>query len=441
MKKLITVLFVIATAFVLVSCKKEPKQETITIMHGAVSEVDPFDDTFTGKDKEEKQRLQTLVEEKYNIKVKYEMFPSDAGWGPARTSKIIETYNDKKPMADIYWTTNSTISTLARAKAITPVDAWYATSGSAIPEAVKTVGTFQEQFYGFTQTKPTGLQGLYFNENLLEKIGMKNPAEIFAEGNWNFTTFQKWMAEAQTKMSTIEGSEEYVLGGTYPDWAQSLIPLNGGSLINSQTKRVAFNQNPANEVYQMLEDWIKAKYFEPNGTGDKGSPEWVGGRVLMHPGSFWFVNAANRWADLGFSLGYVPYPMADGLTKDKYVTPIKGEAVYVIANGIPVEKQELAFKVWNEIQYVKTDLETELEFKVTLQDRLKKDIYVNAFLEIYNGIYLEILDDLGIATFGEKSWRVVLSGALKSEEGADVRTALSEIESQYQNALNLYYEE
>ncbi|WP_026391560.1 ABC transporter substrate-binding protein [Haploplasma modicum] len=451
MKKIFASIFILLLALVLVSCKKPEKKPddggngdgnkptTIKIMHGALNEVDPFDPSFSGQNQEERQALQKDVEKRLNVKVQYVAYPTDAGWGPARVDKIIEQHKNKAPMADIYWTTTSWTSQLANEFAIAPVDQWVSTHGKNLDEAVRQIGTYKGQFYSFTSAKPTGQLGLYFNENLLKEKGLENPAEIFKRGEWTWSKFDEWSKKAQAVLSKDGENSEYVLGGAYPMWAQSLVPLNGGNLVNLETGRVGFDSAAAIEAYNEIIKWVGKGYFEPTGTYDAGSPEWQAGRVLMHPGAFWFLNAPNRWGTLNFNLGYVPYPVSDSY-KGKYVTPISGEAVYNIANQEDKAKQELAFQVWNELQLWRSNAEGTREFKAVLKSRLREDIYVDAFLEIYEGIYLEILDDLGIPSYGANSWRPTIASTIRGENGVsgDPRSALAAIKPIYQDALDKY---
>src|SRR5690606_2091134 len=115
------------------------------------------------------------------------------------------------------------------------------------------------------------------------------------------------------------------------------------------------------ETYAFLNRLNSKDMWEGSGAYDAGSPLWQAGKVLMHPGSFWFLNADNRWKGLAFDLGFVPYPSSDTYTGD-YVSPIGGVAVYTLSSGLSEAKEALAFQVWNEIQLWKTDTELENEF-------------------------------------------------------------------------------
>lgn len=414
-----------------------PKE--IKIMHGALEEVDPFHPNFSGQNQKERQDLQKEVQQRNNVVVKYVMYPSNAGWGPSRVNEIISAYDSGKPMADIYWTTSDWTGTLANSKAITPVSKELMEKyGTNIGETTKEIGSYKREFYGFTPSNPTAQLGLYFNQVLLEKYSIPNPVDLYEQGKWTWSGFETWAKNAQAKLSKSEGTEEYAIGGALQMWVTSLVPLNGGRMINNTTQQIAFNQQPALETYAFLKELYGQNLMEPSGTYDAGSPEWQQGRVLIHPGSFWFLNSSNRWGNLGFNLGFVPYPMSDSFVEanGKYITPAGGEAMYNIANGIPKEQQELAFKVWNELQLWRTKEQGEREFTAILRARLREQRYVDAFLSIYDNVYLELIDALGIGAYTEGGFRNAIGIAIK--EG-DPRSAVEGIRPAYQAALNTYF--
>ncbi|MCK9235437.1 MAG: hypothetical protein M0P09_03865, partial [Acholeplasmataceae bacterium] len=226
--------------------------------------------------------------------------------------------------------------------------------------------------------------------------------------------------------------EGYAIGGVPVLYAESMIPLNGGKLINGDTGRVAFNQAPALATLDFLSDlWTKG-LFEPAGAYDAGSALWMAGRVAIHPGSLWFVNADNRWGNISFELGYVPYPRSDTYS-GQYASPISGVAVYSIASGMTPEREALVFKVWNELQLWKTEEELRDDFEITLMTRFDKDVYVEAYMAIYDKVYYELIGAIGISHYGENGWRT--NAGLGIREGT-ARTNVDSIAPIYQAALN-----
>ncbi len=413
-------------------CVKRPAT-VIRIMHGAPYEVDPFHANYTGTQQQAKQEKQNQVEEQFNVDILYVPYPSNAPWGPDRVEAIIQSSISGNHLADIYWSVSDWIQRLAVAEAIVPVDKYLATHGSNIRAGYREVGEFRGQVYGFESGLLTVSSGLYYNADLVAALGVQNPTQMFLDGNWNWTTFEAWAQSVKTALTSL-GGNRYALGGMPSEYAEHMVPLNGGSLINKNTGRVAFAQNPALETYTFLSSIYTKGLFEPTPAYDAGSPDWMAGNVAMYPGQLWFLTADNRWGQLPFELGFVPYPKSPTYTGG-YASPISGVAVYHVASGMTAAKEELVFRVWNELQMWKTDAGYETEFENTLITKFDQAIYVEAYLEIYDKIYLDLINAVGIGSYGEYGWRRNINLAIR--EGT-ARTVMDSIKPIYDAALEDY---
>ncbi|MGD9910121.1 MAG: extracellular solute-binding protein [Candidatus Izemoplasmatales bacterium] len=411
--------------------KIEPTE--IVIMHGAVYEIDPFNADYSGTDQLARQDLQRLVEEQYNVKIVYKNYPSSAAWGPDRVQAIIQASVTGEPLSDIYWITSDWIQELVNGNAIADVSPYMATIGANIDDAYGDVGAYQGGIYGFESYKPTMAGGLFYNADLVASLGVANPTDLYLAGQWNWTTFEAWATAVQTALDG-QADEMYALGGMLSYYAEFMIPLNGGSLINKNTGRVAFSQAPALETYDFLTTLYGKGLFELTPQYDAGSPLWMGGKIAMHPGELWFVNADNRWGSIPFELGFVPYPVADDFTGE-YSSPISSVAIMALASGMTPEKEELVFRVWNAIQLWKTQAETDQAFEISLMTKFDKESYVEAYLSVYDNTYLDITNALGISQFSENGWTRNINTAIK--EGTS-RTVVDAIKPIYEAALEDY---
>lgn len=402
----------------------------IVIAHGDKKEIDPFDPLYSGTEQNQRQQLQLDVEERYNVNVTYKNYHASAAWGPSRVNAIIQGSVAGEPLADILWITSDWIQALAIGDAIVPVDQYLHTSGVNIHQDFRKVGSYNDLVYAFSSGNLTVDVGLFYNADLIAALGAPNPSEMFLAGNWTWSSFETWATNIQTQLSGQE-QEGYAIGGVPVLYAESMIPLNGGKLINGDTGRVAFNQAPALATLDFLSDlWTKG-LFEPAGAYDAGSALWMAGRVAIHPGSLWFVNADNRWGNISFELGYVPYPRSDTYN-GQYASPISGVAVYSIASGMTPEREALVFEVWNELQLWKTEEELRDDFEITLMTRFDKEVYVEAYMAIYDKVYYELIGAVGISHYGENGWRTNAGAGIR--EGT-ARTNVDSIAPIYQAAL------
>jgi maltose-binding protein MalE len=405
----------------------------ITIMHGAVYEIDPFHVDYSGTEQLTRQELQRATEAKYNVVINYENYPASAAWGPSRVSSIIQASVAGEPLSDIYWVTSDWLQELVTGNAIAEVTPYMNTIGVNIPDAYNDIGEYQGKVYGFESYRPTIDGGLYYNADLIASLGVTNPTDMYLDGDWNWTNFEAWATQVQTALDG-ETEDMYALGGMMSYYAEAMTTLNGGSLINKNTGRVSFAQTAALETYDFLTTLFNKNLFEPSPQYDAGSSLWLSGKVAMHPGSLWFVTADNRWGQIEFELGFVPYPVADDYD-DEYQTPISGVALMTIASGMTPEKEELVFKVWNELQIWRTDQEAADAFELTLLTKFDEQKYIDAYIDIYDKVYLDILNAMGISAYGENGWARNINIAIR--DGSS-RTAVETIKPIYETALDDY---
>src|SRR5690554_658744 len=417
----------------------EPPTE-IVIMHGAPNEVDPRRDDFSGREKAARIALHEEVEKELNVKIKYEAYPADAPWGPQRSAKIIDWHTIGQPRADIYWITTIWLKEIVDSGAIVPLDQWYGQYGDpydVVYESGKTVSNYKGQHWGANPEPFRGENGLFINLELLQEIGVTNPLTYWDEGTWTWDTFTSWVAEANNAL----GANQHVLGSVPSRYIQNMIPLNNGRIIDNVLGQVAFNNNRAHEVYNLF---LELKdFFEPGGEYDSGSAAWKAGNVLVHPGSLWLVRASNRWGDADFikndNIGVVPFPLPKGASKDDYIQPLAGEAIYTVAtNTANPAKEELAFEVWTRVQLWDSPEVLEDAYEDRLISIFGDMDYVNVMKEISGNVYLELNEQLGISAFGSTSWQVNVNSGIA--EGS-VRARMEEILPVYRTALEEYLAE
>lgn len=413
-------------------CVAIPKQD-IVIMHGAPNEIDPFDVNFSGTEQNAKQQRQREVEQQFNVRIIYRAYPANAPWGPDRVNAIINASIAGSPLADVYWTTSDWVQQLANSEAIASIDKYMATHGKDIHPSVQNIGLYKEALYGFGPGNITVDTGLYFNADLIKTLGVQNPTDMFLAGNWNWTTFEAWAVSVKTAMNAL-GDDMFPLGGMLSSYAESMVALNGGSLINRTTGRVAFSQNPALETYTFLSSLYTQGLFELQPAYDSGSPLWMAGKVAIHPGNLWFVTADNRWGQIPFELGFVPYPKSPTFTGE-YVSPVSGIAIYNLASGMDAKREELVFQVWNALQLWKTEQQLRDDFEFALISRFDEEKYVEAYMSIYDKVYLELINAIGIGAYSTNGWRANINAAIRENTS---RTKMDEIRPIYDVALSDY---
>lgn len=155
----------------------------------------------------------------------------------------------------------------------------------------------------------------------------------------------------------------------------------------------------------------------------------------MHPGDLWFVTSDARWGGLTFDIGYVPYPVADDFDVEDYSQPISGVALMTLASGMTSEREELVFTVWNELQLFDDDATAALKFRLALVTKFDSINSVDAYMEVYDKVYLDVVNAIGISAYSENGWTRNIITAIK--DGTS-RTVVDQIRPTYERALEDY---
>lgn len=455
-KKIFGFLFVFFIALTLVACGDKtgggngggggntpggntPAPEEIVIMHGAVHEIDPRHPNYSGREQGAKLKKLEEVEKDLNVKVTFKAYPPSAPWSDKRAEYIINQHITGQAEADIYWVTTQWLGMLVEANAIVPISrSWQREYGKNVDKSYLDASTMRGQEWGFGPDALSGDQGLFYNDALRKTWDLEDPVELWNKGEWTWSKFEQF-ADAAKNKAVAEGTA--VLGSHPSLYAANLIPLNGGSIASLKDQRIGMADTEASETYTYLERLYSKGLFETDPNYDKGSTAWGNGQVLFHPGSLWFVKADNRWGDYDFvkqgHIGVVPYPMPDGSDKSKYVKPLGGEAIYTIAsNPKNKAKEELSYRVWNEIQLWATDEEGEDTFRDVLDGIFSDPKWVDVYMETSKNVYFDIHEDIGISSYQPDAWQSRVNAGIRN---GDTISRLSEILPTYQKAMEDYF--
>lgn len=417
-------------------------RQEIVFMSGDVLEHDPFHDDFKGSDTRLRQQLHEIAEEKYNVKIVYKPYPDNAAWGPDRINAIIQGSTAGAPLADVFYhVTTNWLGQLAGGGALAPIDSYLGEGmpGERINQMFIDAGALAGSHYGFSTGSLNLESGLYFNVDLLNELGIPNPAELYlGDGtnigeNWRWSDFKAWAVAAQAQLNT-KGEDYFTLGGAISYYGENLVPLNGGGYLDMLNAEVIFAEEKAMETYDFIYELYLENLFEKNRTYDQGSAEWQAGKVLMHPGDLWFIKADNRWGKLGFELGFVPYPMSDTF-EGEYLSPIYGSSVAYLAAGHSLDKTELTFKVWNDIQIWEGELDPEEAYRLSLADKFDDEIYIDAYMTVYNKTYVEFLNSIGVGSYSPNSLKLALNVGIPT---GDHRTNIESIVPSYETFLRQF---
>ena len=337
----------------------------IVIMNAvsALSDDDPFLDTYSNPDKVYKQKAWREIEETYNCKISVVSYPEEAPWGEPRINWIKDKASTNTSQCDLAVISSNYVPELAKTFSAINISEYYRIYGrKQMDPALKQAGTYHGGLYiastGTTTTAVNVDIGLYYNYGLLKRLGIEDPAKLFNDGNWNYTGFEKWVHEAQEKL----GDNRRALGGQPYYYYYGMTNAAGVQIIdvilNTTNIRSEASRNAMKLMAKLTQDGCVST---GNTWGDKGSYEgndFFDEGVLMITGLLWYVGASSRWSSQSLhwegtpEIAYVPFPYPDNVNKTdtrigtcglsvylyvagrKYPSGISSEFVYVAMNDL-----------------------------------------------------------------------------------------------------------
>src|SRR5690554_3231428 len=262
MKKRILLVMIIMFSLVLISCKKpdngngngngngdEEKYDLggidFVIRANVADRVDPRSEEYERMYRNEKLANIEKVEEKYNVKVKYVNYPTNASWGEQRDNWIIEQAQLGTTESHVFEVTSNSVANLAVQGAILPLDDLIDKFGNkGLWEKKRGFGTILGKSYVYDDVYSQAEEGIYYNSDLLsEYLGEDRsiePTELWEKGEWTWEAFADLAHELNEKLNherpTEEGGPQFVLGGRTYDWAYPMVGTNGGQLVDNEFK-------------------------------------------------------------------------------------------------------------------------------------------------------------------------------------------------------------
>jgi maltose-binding protein MalE len=380
--------------------------------------ADPFSDQFEGLYQREKQENQQRVEEKYNIKVKYIPYPASASWGVPRDNYIINSEVTGQPGAHIYNLSASSIPVLASAGAIVPVGQYYEKyAHEQFLTHKKDFVKFKDEFYGYDDSYPFVDVGLYYNQDLLEEMGYapNKPSQMWLDGEWTWENYESFVKEINTKLDETSG--KYPMGGKVSDWADGMVPANGGYFLNDELEIGVDNPETITALENLAEIWgIPGMWISEVDSAYSTEENWKQGKVIFNPGAHWHLFEPSRMGSTNFKIGYVPYPkgpdVVAGNAEYKQITQIWGAATFVYSGSyqeVPAGYEHLVFsteviyRIHSELLYFGDLDDTFIDLSIDFLKYYADEESVDAHLDVLNKAQNEILYGLGEDAFGWQS--------------------------------------
>ena len=277
---------------------------------------------YGGADRDERIQAWKEVEDNYNCILAVEAYPSDAPWGPSRWDYIITRAQDNTVDFDYYVVPYSKISDFALSGTIQDLSEWYNKYGENIMNNVSiSSGTYKQKLYSIDESSASLYNLLIYNVDLLREIqkidsSIKEPAQIYLDGKWNYDSFKEYCTKIQTILDdnfSNESSKYYCLSGYGASYWLGMSNASGIIAMDTTQLKVSLTDETQVKAAQTLKELFAIGAVDKEQT----SNSWRMGESLFNSTQFNFnILSTSRFDDNGVggeikNCGYVPYPAYD----------------------------------------------------------------------------------------------------------------------------------
>lgn len=428
---------------------------------------------YRGLDKQAKQDAWRSVEDDFNCTIEVVEYPTDAPWGPSRWNYIVNQARLSAPDYDFYVVPDSQVPEFVSGGAIKDLSDWYdAYAEDFMNPMTKTAGSYKNRLYTINPTEPTVYNILGYNVGLWEKINefdstILEPAKMFNDGNWDYTTFVDYVKKCQTALNSIYGLDEndkpnyWALSGWPSYYWVGMIESGGNPVADVTALKVNILTDDATAAGDALKELATYGAFDPAYSVDQGVISWNQGRALFNTGDLWFINSnQTRWnADLwgegeNTRYGYVPFPAPDGYDRSRYFTGLTSESCLVMAdvrdwaykgygddcNAENIYYAMISYWLRSQQNYqAQADYDPEAQHRATADSKLATAESIKAFTTVNanlatDGFYdpMSTSSNTVCATYAS-ALDIAIRGYVNSSSGA---STWAEAVGEYQDTLN-----
>ena len=314
--------------------------------------TDPFLERYKGADKIAKQQAWREVEELFNCKIEVKPYPSGVDWGLWKWNYILNQAQLGVSDYDFLTVPDSKIPTFVEGGALISMEDFYVLHGNNMMDPSFIIsGSYQGKLYSFNTSKNNIYNVMYYNIGLLETLqqynnNLKEPAQIFLDGNWTFEKFEDYCQEVQDTMAQAFGvkgtagdanQEYFAVSGWDSYWWVGLSSNDGEPLADVNNITININTPHKVQAAEVVKNlYTKKVAGTPQGV-DQNVIQWNEGKALFNTGDLWFVKADNRWSSTLWGedtrYGYVPWPRANDVKFDEIQVALGGTETWVMPIG------------------------------------------------------------------------------------------------------------
>ena len=286
-----------------------------------LNNYDPFLDDYIYDDKEYKQIAWREVESNYNCKISVKEYTQTVPWDNNRISWIISNANNNSSECDLVGVAASWIPKLVQNDAAVDIKNYYGLYGKKSMEpTLLQAGSYKGKLYAASYgIRPLAIYpdlGLFYNVGWLEELGVKDPAQMFNDGEWTYSGFTSWVKETQSKLD----DGKFVFGGHPYNYYYGMTNAAGVKISDHILVQINYASSKSKAACELIYNLVDEGCCDKNVSWAEADGGFVEGTTLMTTGYLSFANNDVRWKEDMFGedtrYGYVPFPYPDDYKKE-----------------------------------------------------------------------------------------------------------------------------
>jgi len=240
------------------------------------------------------------AEQRWNVNLEFTV----AGWGE-NVELLATSVLAGEPFADMVRLENWQAMPYAVTRGLlTPLEEIpynYFDIETMLDPGIRGFASFAGLHYGYVFGYQQG-DGLFFNIEILERLGLPNPFELHEAGQWTWDTFRDMAARA-TVLAPDGSVEQYGVATNVLTFANYLWLTNGGNMVDEITQ--TFTGDSPNVVEAL--EFMQAMVLEDGSVSFTNEQDiYLAGNALFIPIGPWFRTQILE--QMGPDFGWIPFP-------------------------------------------------------------------------------------------------------------------------------------
>lgn len=319
-----------------------PEPEETYDLGGRVIKIAAWwDQTPLGETQSDINRIAKIeeVEKKYNVTIEFVNVPFEE-MVPNFTNSVLSG----EPFADIVQLEYKSALPLIKQGLILPVSEFTDSDNNINNEAnlVEKKPPVAGDYYGFDNPLAIGA-GIHYNRGLFEQLGLEDPKELYANGQWTWDKFLE-LAKSATRDTDNDGKPNvYGFAGWAPDAYRHLAVSNGVRIADEENLVEGLSSAGSIETAELINKMWNVDKVVKLSTGDP--MDWNETNTFKDGDVAMFTAAEWNLGGLNFEFGIVPFPKGPQQTTD-YTFANTGASAKFIGKG--VKDANLVYKIYEE---------------------------------------------------------------------------------------------